>query len=145
MQSKGISPVIGVVLLVLVVVVVWAIFSGWLLDFTEQQIEQSQETGERQIRCGEAGITIVSCSYDKGNTEVVQATVENTGSVILEGIKIIANYTDGSSDVADEEELTLDLGQRGNVFITADENKTVETVTLIALNCDIARHNAACD
>ena len=137
MENKGVSPVIGAVLLVLIVVVTWAMISTWLHSYTSEQISKGEEIGSKQINCSEAGITITHCTYDKGDTNVVAVTIENTGSVDLNGFKVIAIYSDYSSDVNKNKYLNLDIGASGTAYITANASKTVTEVKVIPIECDI--------
>ena len=137
MDRKGISPVIGAVLLVMLVVVLWALFSTWMHSYTSEQISKSEAIGSKQIDCSEAGITITHCTYDKGGTEVVAVTIENTGSVDLNGFKVIAMYSDYTSDSNKNKYLYLDVGASGTAYITANASKTVTEVKVVPLECDI--------
>lgn len=136
-KQKGISPVIATVLLVLVTVILAAMYFGWLHSFAGESISEGEEIGRKRINCSNAGITILSCNYDKGGTEIVSVTIENTGSVDLNGFKVIAKYTDNTSDSNNNSNLYLDVGSTGIAHLTANNEKTVSEVRVIPLQCDI--------
>lgn len=135
-MKKGVSPIIGALLLLLITVAIGMIYFTWIYSYTVTETTKAKDIGSQSIDCSEAGVTIVSCSYDKGGTEVVSVGIENTGSVDLNGFKVVAIYTDYSSDVNDNDDLYLDVGARGNAYITANANKTVSEVKVIPSECD---------
>ncbi|MCD6247517.1 MAG: hypothetical protein J7J87_03770 [Candidatus Diapherotrites archaeon] len=135
-MEKGVSPIIGALLLLLITVAIGFVYFTWIYGYTVEETTKARDIGSQSIDCSEAGITIISCSYDKGNTEVVSVGIENTGSVDLNGFKVVAIYTDYDSDVNDNEDLYLDVGASGIAYITANASKTVSEVKVIPLECD---------
>jgi len=136
-MQKGVSPVLATVLLLLIAVSVAVMYFTWIVSFTGEHISEAESVGSKQIKCSNAGITITNCSYDKGATELVSVTIENTGSIDLNGFKVIVMYTDESSDSNKNNNLYLDVGASGVAYITANASKTVSRVKVIPLECDI--------
>ncbi|MCX8189732.1 MAG: hypothetical protein N3F05_00690 [Candidatus Diapherotrites archaeon] len=136
MSQKGISPIIATVLLVLVSVILAATYFGWLHSFVGESITKGEEIGRKRINCSNAGITIISCTYDKGRSELVSVKIENTGSVDLNGFKVIAKYADNSSDSNKNSNLYIDVGATGIAYLTANHEKTVSEIKIIPLQCD---------
>ncbi len=135
-MEKGVSPIIGALLLLLITMAIGSIYFAWIYSYAVEETTTAKEIGSQSIDCSEAGVTITSCSYDKGGTEVVSVSIENTGSVDLNGFKVVAIYTDYSSDVNDNDDLYLDVGASGTAYITANASKTVSEVKVIPLECD---------
>ncbi len=135
-MKRGISPLVGALLLLLVTVAIGMIYFTWIYSYTVEETTKAKEIGSQSIDCSEAGITIISCSYDKGGTEIVRVGVENTGAVDLNGFRVIALYTDYTSDYNDNKNLYLEVGTTGTAYIKANANKTVSEIKIIPLECD---------
>ncbi|MEM4663227.1 MAG: hypothetical protein QXM75_04355 [Candidatus Diapherotrites archaeon] len=136
-MQKGISPIITTVMLVLISVVIAVMYFSWLHSFVGESIIKSEELGRKRINCSHAGVTIISCAYDKGGSELVSVVIENSGSVDLNGFKVIAIYSDESSDSNINSNLYIDVGSRGTAHIYANPEKTVSKIRIIPLECEI--------
>lgn len=134
-MQRGVSPVIATILLLLITVSIAIMYYTWVTSFTSEQISDAESIGSGKIKCSDAGITITRCTYDKGGTELVSVTIENTGAIDLNGFRVIAMYTDETSDYNDNKSLYLDVGASGMAYMTANANKTVSRVKVIPLQC----------
>lgn len=90
---KGISPLIATVLLVAFTVGVAGIISLWLTGFTKQQTETIGSQAEVSIVCSYGGINLRNLKF--GNN-LLNGTIENTGSIALGNISLQIIYTNAS-------------------------------------------------
>ncbi|MFP4116416.1 MAG: archaellin/type IV pilin N-terminal domain-containing protein [Candidatus Aenigmatarchaeota archaeon] len=79
-MRKGLSPLVGALVLVAIVVAVTAMVAPDILDFVEEQTDKSTEESIEKIDCTRAGIHLrnVSCS-ENGGTYEIGIEVRNTG------------------------------------------------------------------
>ncbi len=88
MESKGISPVISIVLILMVTMTVLGIFSSWAPSLVQNILGDTENQSLHQTKCNKGSVEILSAKhFQDGNTTVV---VRNTGTIELTNIQIVA-------------------------------------------------------
>ena len=96
-KSKGISPLIAVVLLIAFVIAVGSILSGWFVSFTKERVAQAKEKGEEDITCSYANLYISGADWNN-TLGKLSLTVENTGSEDLSDFRMVVIYNNNTVD-----------------------------------------------
>jgi len=96
-KSKGISPLIAVVLLIAFVIAVGSILSGWFVSFTKERVSQAKEKGETDITCSYANLYISDADWNN-TLGKLSLTVENTGSEDLSDFRMVVIYSNNTVD-----------------------------------------------
>ena len=104
MNSKGITPLVATVLLVVVVVAIAALIYTWMIGFTGGTLGTAETTGRDMP--GEARFIVESCSLD--NNRIV---LRNMGTIDLTGFTVYCVESDGSSSSVSFDSTTLGAGQ----------------------------------
>lgn len=86
-SRRGVSPLIGAVILVSLVMVAAGIMTGFLTDFTERQTGEIENRSQEDIQCSYAAIFIEQVVFDDPNDEV-RVDVSNSGTVDLSNVTI---------------------------------------------------------
>ncbi len=92
-RLKGLNPFIATVLLILVSITVFGIFSKWIISYVSSLSAKTGKEGEEKVICGYAGsINIEEVDYcDTTNT--LNITITNSGSISLGNITLQIIYT----------------------------------------------------
>ena len=100
-SSKGLSPIVAVVLLIPFVLAVGTLVSPFFMDLSQKSQQEAKEDQERVMDASSASIEIISLQHnnDTGNLTV---TVENTGSVELENISVTVYGDELSQETFDQ-------------------------------------------
>jgi len=96
-NSKGISPLIAVVLLIAFVIAVGSILSGWFVSFTKERVEEAKEKGEEDITCSYANLYITDAHWNN-TLGKLSLTIENTGSEDLSDFRMVVIYNNNTVD-----------------------------------------------
>lgn len=114
MNSKGVSPLIATVLLLLVVVGVGAIVWTWVTGFAGETTSEAGQVTESMAAKGSFEIT--DCTYSGGTLTV---KLENTGQIDLNQFRFFAINSDGTTaKTQDENSLDIAAGATAKVTIT---------------------------
>ncbi len=114
LNSKGVSPLIATVLLLLVAVGVGAIIWTWVTGFAGKTTSEAGQVTESMAAKGSFEIT--SCTYSGGTLTV---KLENTGQIDLNQFRFFAINSDGSTAKAqDETDLNMAAGATAKVTIS---------------------------
>lgn len=133
MKRKGISPLIGAVLLIAFTMAVAAILTAWVTTFTQDTAEAVGNNSERLIECSYSGLSIYDAVEGNGTVTV---SVANTGTIDLsEGSTIVVFLQNGS--VVDKISASLPTGSVEEV--TLDDGRisdgTVDRVRATSVDC----------
>ena len=131
MREKGVSPLIATVMLIVIVVSLVALISGWLTNmFTESRESVSNRTAT-SMSCSGASHVIKSVYVNPAGVFNASArvTVENDG--LVDGLSIISAtlYNATGYDFATNTTLPITPFARGNVVTLIFENVSMS-------NCD---------
>jgi len=107
-MSKGISPLIASVLLIVFTVAVAGFLSVWLIGFTRTSSEVVEEESLRELVCRYGGISISNLKFYTSN-DWLTGDVENTRTITLGNITIQVIYNNGTSQKND---LSIELTPR---------------------------------
>lgn len=100
---KGISPLVGTVLLVAITVGIGGLISFWISTFTQTTTRITAEQGEHQVLCTNAAIDISSLRYCNNN---MSGIIKNNGRILIGNITLQVVFLNAS-------QLTLALNDSG--------------------------------
>lgn len=84
---KGINPFIATILLIVVSILVFSIFSQWLISYTQKTSAEAGKKSEKRIVCSYGSLVIDEVKYcDKNNT--LNITLINNGDIPLGNITL---------------------------------------------------------
>jgi flagellin-like protein len=83
-SKKGISPVIATVLIIAFTVGVAGIFIMWISPFSQEQMEETSDVAEKQLKCARSVIAI---------NEVKFGTITNITAQYVHGTENLYNFT----------------------------------------------------
>jgi len=92
---KGVSPLIGTVLLVAFTIAVAGIISAWVIPYTRRQTALIGEEAETQTYCSWGSIRLYDLTYCS-STSTLSGKIENNGNVLLGKIKVSVILTNGT-------------------------------------------------
>jgi len=145
-MKKGISPIIGTVLLIAATMTIAGILAFWASSFVQQQTEYySNET--TSTFCNFANFRVLSCMYNKTSDELA-VVVDNYKSHTLKGFKAIVWYSDVDIQTFETDEeitansiksimfenITKDLTSTTKVIIRSSQCSSIEQ----QITCNIA-------
>lgn len=84
---RGLSPLIGAVILVSFVMIVAGIMTGFIQSFTKSNVGAVKNETDARIECSYAAIFITEAIFDDANDEV-EIEVSNSGTVDLDNVSI---------------------------------------------------------
>lgn len=97
-MNKGLSPLVAVVILIVIVISIGTLVTGWVTTFTRQSQETVTNRTTSSVDCTGASVTIRSVFLNNGTSGSATVIVENTGFV--DGLTItsaqILNMTGGN-------------------------------------------------
>lgn len=144
---KGISAFISVVLLVVIVVAVATIVSGWFSTLATSQTETIENTTKTRLSCQFADMYIINATYNctgncsAGNDHTLKVGIKNSGKRELKFDKLVVKNTTGdifSYDLSSTNNLSIGNSVTlTNVSTTtcAGINNTIESVIASSTNC----------
>ncbi|MFH1235046.1 MAG: hypothetical protein V1493_05550 [Candidatus Diapherotrites archaeon] len=143
-MQKGVSPLIATMLLVLVALGIGGLFFSWMYTYYNNELANQQRMSDEQIRCSDAGFTIVSCSFDQGDTNVATIQLENTGYLDLNAFTVTAKHSSGNSDT-NICQVNLEEGAYGNVYVRLAAGESPAEVKVTSRDCkDISDKTTDC-
>jgi len=111
--SRGVSPLIATVLLLLMAVGVGAIIWTWLTGFAGKTTSEAGQVTEKM--CADGSFQIKSCTYSGGTLTI---KLENTGQIDLNTFKVFVINSDGSTAKTETKTLNLAAGAPGKTTVT---------------------------
>lgn len=84
---KGISSLIGTVLVLLVTITAISLFSSWAPNLVQSVTDSTENQTNTAINCNEADLEILSAKYDNNNVTVV---ARNKGNIELNSVRLEA-------------------------------------------------------
>jgi flagellin-like protein len=87
--NKGISPILGAVLLFAVTVSVVGIFANFAPNLISSATQGTQARAESQIKCEGAGLSFEGVNFDSSASEV-NVNIRNTGNSRLTNVTVVA-------------------------------------------------------
>lgn len=146
-REKGISHFLSAALLVLMVVVISTIVSGWLDTLTRSQTATIRNTTTEQLGCQLADLYIKNATFNcsgnctAGNNHNVTVTITNSGKKAVNITTIVVRNTTGnifSYDIGAVK--VINVGEDvtvSNVSTTTCTgiNRTFEFVEIYSVNC----------
>jgi flagellin-like protein len=132
-SSKGLSPIVAVVLLIAFVLAVGTIVSPFLTGIFKTSQQGVAEDQERVMDASSASIEIISLQHnnDTGNLTV---TVENTGSVELENISVTVYGDELSEETFNQ---VLDPAEVAQYVIQVGGREGLDRVEVTAANLPV--------
>lgn len=113
-MRKGISPLLGALVLVAIVMAVTTLVAPMILDFVERETGDAADKSIEKTDCSRASITIrnITCTENSGVYEL-SLEVRNTGYQDLTDFRLQAREGDGYQDYS---------FPKGNETLRADSN-----------------------
>lgn len=135
MKRKGISPLIGAVLLIAFTMAVAAILTAWVTTFTQDTADTVGNESERLVECSYAGISIYDAVVDTSENDLT-LSVANTGTVELGQVTVIV-FLDNGSVVDDQDAIqSLGTGAVQEVSITSGfDSNDLDRVRITSADC----------
>lgn len=89
MEKKAISPLIGIILIILILSILTSIYFLWLRDATTEMMSESENIADNRIECHSMKLIINSCTIYKENNNIdsFSITLDNRSNFDL-NIKI---------------------------------------------------------
>jgi flagellin-like protein len=86
-MRKGVSPLIGITLLIVIVVAAAFVFGEWVEPFTREQTDRAEDEAEQFRACTDAQLRFLDVSTSAQQANI---TVLNAGEMDLDRIEIVA-------------------------------------------------------
>ncbi len=137
-DKRGISPLIATVLMIAFAVALGAVVMNWGRAYVEDTAADASHTSDTRIMCSQnvnlrlaqIGGSPQIC-YDEGDDEV-RVTLQNVGSMDLEGIIFNVFGSEGSGASVDlEESLAQSQIRRFNIEYDSSEHGEIEFVQAV--------------
>ncbi|CQH60088.1 DUF1628 domain protein [Halobacterium hubeiense] len=140
-DERGVSPVIGVILMVAITVILAAVIASFVLGFGDSVSENVQAGADISTSNGDASVTWIS----EGNAENLSVTAGSSNSVNLTdvGQSATITYDSNMNTTADQTNQRITLGsgsQTVQVTVTAvgsGGSRTVVTQEEVTLDDDV--------
>lgn len=147
MKLKGVSPLVATVLLIVIVVSLVAIISGWLNAFFIGTRETVQNRTDTSVGCSgsSVGIESVYANIANGTSGNIKAIVKNDG-VVDELAIISAQYLNSTGhNFSTTSPLPIRDFARGSIKTLLFENVSIQNCAafsqvVVATNCASARY-----
>ncbi len=94
MNSRGVTPLVATVLLVVVVVAIAALIYTWTIGFTGGTLGTAETTGRGMP--GEARFVVESCTINS-SASTITLVLRNMGTIDLTGFKVYAVSSTGAT------------------------------------------------
>ena len=127
-DDRGVSPVIGVVLMVAITVILAAVIGSFVLDLGDSVQSAPQATFDYEANETNAGtINQITITHEGGDT-IDSARLEATGAVNASGnpVQFQGNISGTNNEMTAGEEMVI--GTNGNGSVAGDEGDTVRIV-----------------
>ena len=147
MMKKGISVFIGSVLLIMLTVLVGAIVANWTATVAKDTSSSVEDQNLDQLNCARGNVFIRNVTYNcskscaSGTFHMINATVENTGSIELMFRNMTIITTSGKLfGYSMNETKIISVGSSSlfmNISATActDINSSIDSVKIGSMNC----------
>lgn len=89
-RRKGISTLIGTVLVLLVTITVVSVFSSWAPNLVQDITTTTENQTMNQVDCNKADLEVLSAEYNKSGDNNVTVVVRNKGNIKLDNIRLEA-------------------------------------------------------
>lgn len=86
---KGVSPLIGAVLLIAFIMAIAGILTTWMTSFTEDQAGDIENRSGQMVQCTYAGMDITNATYF-GENSLTEVTLKNTGTVDFNNVSVVS-------------------------------------------------------
>ena len=143
---KGVSPLIAAVLLIVIVVSITALVSGWLTTFFSGTRETVNNRTDAQVGCTGASIYVetVYAGIANGTSGSVRAVVKNDG-VIDDSITAAQYLNTTGHNFSTTTALPITSFNRGSIKTLLFENVSIQNCTafsqvVVSTNCISARY-----
>lgn len=135
-MRKGISPLLGALVLVGIVIGVTSMVAPVILDFAEEQTENASQRSMERTDCSRSGIGIdnVTC-IDNGSFYELRIEVINTGYQDLTGFHLQVREDDGYRDYGFSKSDKILRPDDSMVFINGSFNYTGGRGRFISETC----------
>lgn len=137
---KGLSPLVATVLLIVIVVSIATLVTGWVTTFTRQSQETATNRTTSAIDCSGASISIRSVFVTNGTAGSAAVLVENTGFVndlTITAAQVLnrtgGNFSSSATPVSNFDRGDIATLRFSNVSIPLCPNDFSEVV--VATNC----------
>ncbi|MBI4174292.1 MAG: hypothetical protein HY517_01495 [Candidatus Aenigmarchaeota archaeon] len=144
--SKGVSPLVATVLLIVIVVSLVAIISGWLTTFFAGTRETVTNRTDTQVGCTGASLFVESvyAAVANGTTGNVRAVVKNDG--VIDDTITAAQYVNTTGhNFSTTTALPITTFSRGSIKTLLFENVSIQNCTafsqvVVSTNCATGRY-----
>lgn len=147
---KGVSPLVATVMLIVIVVSLVAMISGWLTSFFTDTRETVTNRTDTQVRCTGASLLVeaVYVSAANGTSGNVRAIVKNDG--VVDSLSIVsAQYINTTGhNFSSTTALPLSGFSRGSIKTLLFENVSIQNCTafsqvVVSTQCSSGRYKIA--
>ncbi len=147
---KGVSPLVATVLLIVIVVSLVAIISGWLNAFFQGTRETVQNRTDSSVSCAGSSIFVESvyALVANGTTGNVRAVVKNDG--VVDELSIVsAQYINSTGhNFSATTALPMANFNRGSIKTLVFENVSIQNCSafsqvVVATNCGSGRYKTS--
>ncbi len=146
-MTRGISAFLSAAMLILMVVVVSTIVSGWLNTLSRTETEKIRNTTTEQLGCQFADLYIKNATYNcsgncaSGTNHNITITVSNNGKKSVNITTVVVRNTTGTSFSYDIGAVkTINVGEDATVSNVSTTtctgiNSSIEFVFITSVNC----------
>lgn len=117
---KGVSQVLTSTIILAVAISVAGVYSNWAPGFAEDITGETADQTNRDIRCGNAELSIAVAEYDlSGNFTDVE--LRNSGTIDFNGGIEIVTFGNESQIIGQETMENLEAAETGQINVYSDE------------------------
>lgn len=128
---KGVSALIGAVLVLTVTVATVSVFAGWAPQLVQGITDTTENQTEQEVRCNDAELRVITAKHDSGNTTVA---FRNEGSIDFNEVRIEAWRDDLPQNSATT---SADSGALVSKNVTTDNEP--DRIEVISTACNNAK------
>ena len=146
---KGVSPLVASVLLIVIVVAIAALVSGWLTQFFSNTRETVNNRTDTAVTCSGSSILIESVYMaSNGTSGRLTAIVKNDGLVDGQSITSAQYFNITGSNFSATSALPVNNFNRGDIRTLLFENASIANCSafsqvVVATQCTSARYRTA--
>lgn len=128
---RGISPLIGAIVLIGFTILVAGILTFWIQGLTQRAGEELATKTEREIKCSFAGISIYDVAWDSSTNEL-KVSIANIGTVDFTDVNVQVHK--GGDTIAQQSAGSLNSADIKTITFTGISSKP-DAVTIIPKDC----------
>jgi flagellin-like protein len=125
-KKKGVSPLIGAVLLIGFTMLVAGIITFWISGFTKSTTEKIGGGGETLVKCSFGGVSIYDVIWDSGSNEL-RVSIANIGTVDFTDVNVVVDISGQTSQTSSGSLRSADIKTVKFSGITRKPDKVIIT------------------